>query len=653
MDQNLLLTVEKLTLNPDIQRGWVANKTFVIKNVPAQTYLTISAAQAVVLQTFAEPITVPDAFARLLRGRDCLPLREFYELVVKAHQAGILCAGTVRKPVRKTIRWPALRGGFLLWPAVLAVGAVFICLIVRAPVLPTNWVSPVIGAVAALVMLSLGQMLEGALLAGAGGEVYPKKRMATLAGLHLRLDLRDARLLRPGEQALITLGGCLPLTVALLLCLWKAPAVALPMAAVWLLSWRPWGGGLPRRLAGLMSRHPHLDTDSGFLFLANQRPQRHWRPVLQRWDWRVCVIELVWTVSWTLLVARLALYELGLSFMELLEDDWSYWAVSLQVLGATLLVTIMVIMVRRWRDGLRQVQRDLRQRWATMWRHWRQEYVFPDNEAALLRLASAHPLLGQLNPYDQATILRSWRPVTFRAWTHLTAGEDESAHVGLILSGRAAASRVGKNGRRMRALSLAEGDFFGLPHLRPGGEDALLAVKTKTPVAAMLMPVDVFKRVIVARLGADVVYDLTHKYAFLRMLPLCAHWHTHAVARFARLAQIASYGDDDHVIHEKGDAGWFYIVYDGIAQVRTRGKFVNRLKTGDFFGEISLLQNSTAIADVVAQGQLRCLQIDRTSFLRFMTHNHHVALRLEKISSQRLGYPIFPLRPGTFDLGPR
>jgi CRP-like cAMP-binding protein len=650
MDQNLLLTVEKLTLSPDIQRGWVANKTFVIKNVPAQTYLTISAAQAVVLQTFAEPTTVPDAFARLLRGRDCLPLREFYELVVKAHQAGILYAGTVRKPVRKTVRWPAMRGGFLWWPICLLVATVFGWLLVKAPMLPTNWVPVAIGAIAGLVMLTLGQMLAASLLAGAGGEVYPGKRLATLAGLHLRLDMSDARLLRPGEQALIALGESLPLTVGLLLCLWLWPVAALSMTAMWLLLWRPWGGGLPRRLTGVMSRHPHLDTDSRFLFTANQRPQRHWRGVWKRWDWRCCVVELVWTVAWTLLVARLALYELGLSFMEILEDDWSYWAVSLQVLGATLLVTIMVIMIRRWRDGFRQVQRNLRQRWTTMWRHWRQEYVFPDNEAALLRLAAAHPLLGQLNPYDQATILRSWRPVTFRAWTKLTHGEEESHHVGLILSGRATASRVGKNGRRMRALSLAEGDFFGLPHLRSGGEDALLAVKTKTPVAAMMMPLDVFKNVIVARLGADVVYDLTHKYAFLRMLPLCAHWHTHAVARFARLAQIASYGDDDYVIHEKGDAGWFYIVYDGIAQVRTRRKFVNRLKTGDFFGEISLLQNSTAIADVVAQGQLRCLQIDRTSFLRFMTHNHHVALRLEKISSQRLGHPIFPLRPGTFDM---
>ncbi|HSI08905.1 MAG TPA: cyclic nucleotide-binding domain-containing protein [Rariglobus sp.] len=647
MDQNLLLTVEKLTLNPDIQRGWVANKTFVIKNVPAQTYLTISAAQAVVLQTFAEPVTVPDAFARLLRGRDCLPLREFYELVVKAHQAGILCAGTVRKPVRKTVRWPALRAGYILWPAWVLVAAVFVWLAVRVPVLRADLTSLFIGAGASLVALILGQMLAAALLAGAGGEVYPKKRMATFAGLHLRLDLRDSCLLRPGERALIALGESLPLTVALIAGLCQLHELVLPMAAVWLLLWRPWGAGLPRRLAGLISRYPQLDTDSRFLFLPNQRPQHHWRAAWLRWDWRVCLIELVWAAAWTLLVARLVFGEMGVSFMDV-ADDWDYWSVSLQALGAALLVTIMVIMVRRWQDGLRQMQRSVRQRFARMWRHWRQEYVFPDNEAALLRLASAHPLLGQLNPYEQAVILRSWRPVTFHAWQKLTEAEQESDHVGLILSGRATANRMGKNGRRMRALLLEEGDFFGLPHLRPDGTDALLEVRTRTPLAAMMMPAEVFKRVIVARLGAEGVYDLTHKYAFLRMLPLCANWHTHAVARFARLAQIAGYGDDDPVIQEKGDSGWFYIVYDGIAQVRSCGKFINRLKAGDFFGEISLLQNGSAIADVIAQGQLRCLQIDRTSFLRFMTHNHHVALRLEKISSQRLGYPIFPLRPGDF-----
>jgi CRP-like cAMP-binding protein len=267
-------------------------------------------------------------------------------------------------------------------------------------------------------------------------------------------------------------------------------------------------------------------------------------------------------------------------------------------------------------------------------------------------VAAGHPLLGLLNPYDQALIIRSWRPVIYPAWSMLVKEGTESSHTGMILSGQAMATRVGKNGRRLKALKLEEGDFFGLPPLRPKGEVAL-EVRGRSPVAAFMMPTTLFQRVLVDGLGANVVYDLTHKYAFLRMLPLCAHWDIHAVARFARLAQVAAYAEGDHVLYEKGDAGWFYIVYDGSAQVCRKGKVISRLKAGDFFGEISLLQNSTVVADVVAHGQLRCLQIDRTSFLRFMTHNHHVALQLEKISSRRLGHPIFPLKLSSFEAGGR
>lgn len=645
MDQNLLLTVERLALNPDIQRGWVARQAFVIKNTPAQTYLSVSAAQAVVLQAFAEPSTVPEALTRLLRSRDCLPLREFYELVVKAHKAGVLCAGASRAPLRKTIPWPAVRGGLVLWPAVLATVAALASLVARAPGVPSGW-PPVLAASAVVATLLItGRWLAAALLSGAGGDVYPGRGVAAFAGGRLWPNLDDARLLKPGEQAAVLLAGGLPIAVALLVARISFPSAALPLAVVWLLAWRPWGGGLPRRLSELASRYPSLDTDSGFLFLPNQRPQMHWRPWWRRWDWRVCAIQIGCAAGWALLVARLVFGELGLSFTEI-AGDWAYWSVSLRALCSVLLVTVMVLMVRRWRDGVRQVWRGLRQGWARVWRHWRQEYVFPDNEAALLRVATAHPLLCQLNPYDQATILRAWRPVSTQAWRNLTSAGSESDHVGLILSGRAAASRVRKDGRRLRALTLSEGDFFGLPHLRADGGDELLEVRTRTPLAAMMLPASVFRSVVVDRLGADVVYDLTHKYAFLRMLPLCRHWHTHAVARFARIAQVATYADDEHVLHEKGEAGWFYIVYDGVAQVRRDGRLINRLKAGDFFGEISLLQNGSAIADVVAQGRLRCLQIDRTSFLRFMTHNHHVALRLEKISSQRLGHPIFPLTRG-------
>lgn len=646
MDQNLLLTVERLTLNPDIQRGWVANEVFVIKNVPAQTYLTVSLPQAEVLQAFAEGSTVPAAFARLLQSRGCPPLREFYELVVKACDAGILGGSSLRKPVRPPLNWPALRADFVLWPAAALAAGAFGWLAVRPPYLPGAWGPAVSGLAVALGMMSAGQMLAASLLKGAGGEVYPGWRPA---GWPLKFDLRDSRLLRPREQALIALAGNLPLTAALLVALGRFPQAALPVAAAWLLGWRPWGAGLPRRLAGLWSRYPHLDTDTRFRFSPNQRPQRHWREWWRRWDWRVCAVELGWAAGWTLLVGRVMLGELGLSFREV-ATDWGYWSVSLPALAAVMMITVMVTMVHRWRDGVRQGWRSLKQSGATIWRHWRKEYVFPETEAGLLRLTAAHPLLGLLNLYDQTSIIRAWRPATYRAWSLLASGEAESGQVGMILSGRAAAARVDQNGRRLKALQLVEGDFFGLPQLRPDGSEGWLQARSRTPLCAFLLPAEVFARVVVAKLGADTVYDLTHKYAFLRRLRVCAYWHAHAVARFARLAQIASYGDDEHVIHEKGEAGWFYIVYDGLAEVRSRGKLITRLRAGDFFGEISLLQNSSSTADVVAKGRLRCLQIDRASFRRFMTHNHHVALRLEKISSRRLGYPIFPLRPGAFAL---
>jgi hypothetical protein len=322
MDQNLLLSAERLTLSPDIQRGCVHHDTFVIKNVPAAAYLRVSKDQASVLQSFATGSTVPEAFASLLKNRLCLPVREFYELVVKAHQAGILHSPNTRRPVRQAMRWPGLRAGFLLWPTVLMMVAALTWLAVRAPLLTGGWGPLMIGLGAALAALSIGRMLSASIMVGFGGEVYPCKSMGALIWVHGRWDLSDTRLLKPAEQALVTVVENLPLTLCLLATLWWFPSTAASVAAVWLLAWRPWGAGLPRRLANLLSRYPHLDTDTRFLFLPNQRPQLHWRPWWRRWDWRVCAIELAWAAGWALLVARIVLGALGLSFVEV-ATDWS------------------------------------------------------------------------------------------------------------------------------------------------------------------------------------------------------------------------------------------------------------------------------------------------------------------------------------------
>lgn len=648
MDQNLLLTAEKLALNPDLRRGAPLRGVHTIKNVPAQTYLTVSREQDRVLGLFAEARTVPDALGVLVRERDCLPMREFYELIVKAYRAGVLCSGWSRKPIRKACRWPGLRAGVLLWPSVVAAAAALLMLIWKTPPTPADWREIAWGLGAGVAALGLGQALAAALLVGYGGDVYLRPLLGKLAPWLARCDLADRRLLPRRERLLVGLAETLPLSLVLSAALIAWPAAGFALGAIWVLVWRPWGSGMPRRVANLFSRCPNLDTDSGFEFVPNQRPQRHWRAWWRRWDWRVCAVELVVSVGWTLLVARIVLHELGVRFGEVISDR-AYWSTMLPCLIAALLITVMVVMVRRWRGGVRSLAKAVRQELGKARRRWRQPPAFPDTEAALQRRAIDHPLFGLLNPYDQGTVMRAWRPANFKSGARLTELGVESGHVGLILSGRASVERFSKSGRRLRPVRLEEGGLFGLPVLR-AGEDALPEVRARTPISALMLPAKVFSDVVVARLGADSVHDLTHKYAFLRQLKLCDHWHAHAVARFARLAQLGAYADGEVILKWREEPQWFYIVYEGTVLVRRDKRVVARLRAGEFFGEISLLQNGTSTAEMVAEGVVRCLQIDRTRFLRFVTHNYHVALELERISSARLGRPIFPMEKAKSDV---
>jgi len=77
---------------------------------------------------------------------------------------------------------------------------------------------------------------------------------------------------------------------------------------------------------------------------------------------------------------------------------------------------------------------------------------------------------------------------------------------------------------------------------------------------------------------------------------------------------------------------------------------ISRLRYGGFIGEIGLLQNSASTASVIADGPLSCLAIDKMVFFRFLTQNYEVALEVERLSSQRLGKPVFPLESTSFEV---
>jgi CRP-like cAMP-binding protein len=84
----------------------------------------------------------------------------------------------------------------------------------------------------------------------------------------------------------------------------------------------------------------------------------------------------------------------------------------------------------------------------------------------------------------------------------------------------------------------------------------------------------------------------------------------------------------------KGSA--LFVILEGEAVVRVGEMEVARFSTGDFFGEISLLNDEPPSADVVALTMLRCLVIPAPEFEPFLLEHPKVLYRMLQVEARRL-----------------
>jgi CRP-like cAMP-binding protein len=91
-------------------------------------------------------------------------------------------------------------------------------------------------------------------------------------------------------------------------------------------------------------------------------------------------------------------------------------------------------------------------------------------------------------------------------------------------------------------------------------------------------------------------------------------------------------------IVREGDIGdTFYVILEGEAKVTSKsGRIVNRLRPGDFFGEISLLDGGPRTADVVADTPMVVLGITRKAFLRAITDQPEIGVQLLQYAASML-----------------
>lgn len=104
----------------------------------------------------------------------------------------------------------------------------------------------------------------------------------------------------------------------------------------------------------------------------------------------------------------------------------------------------------------------------------------------------------------------------------------------------------------------------------------------------------------------------------------------------ASLAHLRRYGPGTSIVRV-GDAGTaFFVLIDGTARVVPPKGRARRLGTGDFFGEMALLDDAPRSADIVADGEVLVMTISRSAFGKLVKSEPTLAQGLLRTLAARL-----------------
>lgn len=637
MEPNLILTAKSWQLASQLERTRAFGGVQCIKNIPERTYLCVTPKQWLVLSRFNEPRTVPQVLEAAVDERICPALNEFYELIVKAVRAKVLV-----EPKQTVTPFPAVNWPLSLKPRawcqvmwLLLIGGLIGTLSLK-PTYPVDWADAGAGLGITIATALVGMLLGATLLRGASGEVYFRNGF---------LATDDICMLAPREQRLITLTPiALMAAMAGFVAWWRPEWSSFPIAGL-LFQLRPILSGPVNNLIRLGSSERRSDAEQRLIFPYNRTVRARLRAFRRDLRSGMTWVEIAYGVFWTFLLA----YFFG-TLAEMPPWRIEFWQtqslrLALAILGSVILVGVMYLFAQslvfarnRFNSRSRRVKR-----W---YRRWFGNANIPTDDAARLR-ALLHSPLRMLPPPNQQALLKLMRPYRAGARKTLHAAREPVSHLSIILSGKVGVYRQTGAGRRVLVQVLAESDLVGLHAVADPSRPEYL-YRTITPVLMLRMEWADATANVLSQLPPTVLANQVQKIPFLTGISLCQHWHRQAIQRFAELSRVRDYAENEVILEQGFYSESFFIMLEGEAHVVSRGKRIAVIGSTNYFGEIGLLQNSNATARVIARSGARCLCIPRKEFLRFVAHNHTVALELERVSSKRLGRPIFPLSPGNF-----
>ncbi|WP_309384741.1 cyclic nucleotide-binding domain-containing protein [Cerasicoccus frondis] len=654
MDQAHILTQAQLKLTADIEASKPERGILILKNVPLKTYLVVEEEQWRLLRNFRQGVSLQELLPKLITERRSPPLRSLYELVMKAVVTGILTAdGKILAPEAKRNRaaeWRhSLRFGMAHWFGVAAILFGFFTVLFRPLGTATDLVDILIGWLLICGCLTVGYFLSACLLVGFEREIYDCRFRWKHAFPHFHCNVEDGRMAGRRCEMSVALMQLAPMFFMLGIArLWYPHLVFVLLLGVFYVTLPSTQSPASLLLRSLYRRYP-LSTTHDFVFVQNKVLWTLINARIKFTDKTYLLIYSAYTLIWlfTICVANINSFDLNvrnLTDRYVLSGGAALTVIivltqlAATVLGSAAMISWILaknvvhvfeqIHARRQKPRLMDNQEVLGE-----------DVVKFFSDTLLLREVE-RPVLEEISECVEGVIVDPRQYVC-------KEGED-GEHLYFVFDGAVEVLMELKSGRPLKITELGQGDVFGeiaLLHHVPRTR-SIRAVRKSLLLA---LSRDHFQQLIVKHLGVRDVEDIVRKQSFLHRIELCRNWHPQALTAFSRLASIAQFAAGEVVIKRGMRNQFFYLIYDGLLEVVADKKRVAKLATGEFFGEISLLQNSTATADIVALTDSHCLVVQRRDFLQFIGKDFLVGLQFEDISSKRLKHPIFPLTGVAYD----
>lgn len=114
----------------------------------------------------------------------------------------------------------------------------------------------------------------------------------------------------------------------------------------------------------------------------------------------------------------------------------------------------------------------------------------------------------------------------------------------------------------------------------------------------------------------------------LQQLPLFADLSKREVERIAKLFKERRFGKGETVVQEGSAGAAFFVIESGEAAVSIGGKERSKLKAGDHFGEVALIDEGARMATITTTADLVCYGVTYWDFRPFVEQNGVIGWKL-------------------------